>query len=605
LLPFAFSPAKSAPAYMKASRFIHSPGVLFSSLFLAIALLAACSSTTDRDSGSVIMTTQADLILANGTIYTMAGSVSAVEALAIGKGHILAVGHPTVVNAMAGPATQVIDLNGKVVFPGFHDLHVHPIFAGMQAGRCIIPQGSELSRIREIVQACAVRAEPGAWITGGQWDASAIGQVPDRSMIDDVTPDNPVLLGDTSEHSAWANTRAIELAGINADTPNPPGGIIERDARGIPTGILRETAIRLVRQHIPEPDEGQVKSALAWGIAEMLANGITAFTEASTGYSSSVLKELRAYAALADAGILKQRVRICLPWAPGNQALEHAIATRDAYRRDRVSTDCVKVFLDGVPTDSHTAAMLEPYQGTVAGRDDDASRYGFLLIDQDTINTAVARFDAMGLTVKFHTAGDAAVRAGLRGIEYARRINGDSGLRHNVGHCTFIAREDMALARRIGATFEMSPYLWSPSPINDDITTAVGMDRISRVWPVREAIASGALVVPGSDWSVVPSVNPWIAIEALVTRERPGGSSDSFGKSESISLQQAIELFTLNSAKQMGTADRHGRIEPGMPADLVIVDRDPYRIPVWDLHKVTVTHTIIDGELVFRRTTPE
>ena len=262
---------------------------------------------------------------------------------------------------------------------------------------------------------------------------------------------------------------------------------------------------------------------------------------------------------------------------------------------ERISPDCVKIFLDGVPTDSHTAAMLEPYEGTVEGRDDEASRYGMLLEEQGALDEAVTRFDAMGLTVKFHAAGDAAVRAGLQAVASARRANGDSGLWHNVGHSTFVAFDDMPLAREIGASFEMSPYLWSPSPINDSITAAVGAERIRRVWPVREVIEAGALAVPGSDWSVVPSVNPWIAIEALVTRERPGGSEDSFGKEQAITVEQAIRMFTVNAAKHMGNTGRLGSIEPGKLADLVVIDRDPYEIPVTELHRIRVMHTLING----------
>jgi hypothetical protein len=243
--------------------------------------------------------------------------------------------------------------------------------------------------------------------------------------------------------------------------------------------------------------------------------------------------------------------------------------------------------------------MLEPYADAVEGRDDDASRYGMLLLEQSVINEAVTRFDEQGLTVKFHAAGDAAVRSGLDAIAAAREANGMSALHHNVGHCTFISKEDLSRAQALNATFELSPYLWSPSPINDDITKAIGPERIERVWPFREAIDSGALVVAGSDWAVVPSVNPWIAIEALVTREEAGGSDRSFGKPQAIGLNEAIDLFTVNSAKHMGTEKQLGRIEPGMLADFIVVDRNPFEVPATELHRTEVLMTFIDGEKVF------
>jgi len=333
----------------------------------------------------------------------------------------------------------------------------------------------------------------------------------------------------------------------------------------------------------------------------MLSYGITSYTEAALGFSGGLAREIEVYADMAGEGLLKQRTRLCMTWKPGDEAAEEVIARRNLYARDNLRPDCVKIFLDGVPTDSHTAAMLEPYSDTVPGRDDEASRYGLLLVDQQKLNDALIRFDAMGLTVKFHAAGDAAVRAGLDAIDAAREANGFSGVLHDVGHCTFIAREDLPRAREIAATFELSPYLWGPTPINDDITAATGEERIERVWPFREAIDAGALVVPGSDWAVVPSVNPWPAVETLVTREEAGGSKEHFGEPQGITLEEAIQLFTVNSARHLGLADKVGSIEKGLLADLVVLDRNPFEIPVRELHEVTVLRTMVNGETVYLR----
>ena len=524
------------------------------------------------------------------------------EASAISShGWIVAVGSATDVAKLRGKTTEVVDLAGQAVLPGFTDMHVHPVFAGLQAQRCVVPQGSTLESLQEAVKRCVAKAAPNEWITGGQWDASAIGKPPTRAMLDAVAPNNPVLLGDTSEHSAWANSRALAIAGVDRNTKNPSLGIVERDARGEPTGVLREDAVTLVRRHVPPPTDAQIRAALKSSADLMLSYGITSFTEAAAGYSSTVEKEVAVYAALSDSGALKQRVRLCLSWTPGNADSEAVIAARNTFTRVRIAVDCVKIFLDGVPTDSHTAAMLEPYEGTVAGRMDEASRKGMLLLPQKTLDEAVTRFDSLGLAVKFHAAGDAAVRAGLNAIEAARRANGFSGVLHDVGHCTFVAREDLPRARAIGATFEVSPYLWDPSPINDDIAAAVGMARIQRVWPVREMIDAGALVVPGSDWSVVPSVNPWIAVETLVTRENPGGSVRSFGKAEAISLKEAIQLFTVNSARHRHLEGSLGAIAPGMLADLIVLSKDPYEIPARELHEIKVITTFIGGKPVFQR----
>lgn len=569
---------------------MRTPAPMALSFLLALTPFAA---------GNALAAPQVRLLLKDGRIHTPQGTVAA---MAIDeRGVIVAVGKSEDLASQSGSA-KVIDLQGKAVLPAFHDMHVHPLYAGLSAGRCSIPQGSTLADFRKGVGACVARSARGAWIIGGQWDASALGRSPTRAMLDAVSPNNPVLLDDTSGHSALTNTRALQAAGITRATRDPEAGIIERDSAGRPTGVLRESAIELVRKHVPPATEQEVRTALEWSLKRMLSYGITSFVEASVGFAAGFEQELAAYAALSDAHALKQRVRLCLTWAPGDARAEAMIAARNQFARERLSLDCIKIFLDGVPTDSHTAAMLDPYEGTVSGRTDEASRKGMLLVKQDVLDAAVTRFDRMGLTVKFHAAGDAAVRAGLNAIEAARKVNGFSGQMHDVGHCTFVSKEDLPRARAIGATFEASPYLWAPSPINDTIIAAVGQRRIDRVWPVREMIDAGAPVVPGSDWSVVPSVNPWIAVEMLVTREQSGGSDQSFGKAEAVTLNEAIDLFTVNSARHMGRADQVGRIEPGMVADVIIVDREPYDAPVHTLHDISVVMTIIRGEVVYERT---
>jgi predicted amidohydrolase YtcJ len=557
---------------------------------LAALLTAAASAGPPAEADS------ADVVFSGGKIRMPSGWA---DAMAVQRGIIVAVGSDESVRHWRGPKTRVVDLGGRTVLPGLHDVHVHPLFAGITEQQCRVPQGASLAELQRRLKACVERGPPGQWVVGGQWDAPALGQPPNRLQLDAVSAFQPVLLDDTSGHSAWANSRALVLSGVTRATTDPTGGIIERDAAGEPTGVLRESAIELVRQHVPKPGAAAVRSALKWALREMLAVGITSYTEASVGFVAGSDIELDTYAALADAGALKQRVTLCLTWAPGSEDAERVIARRNLYARARLRPDCVKIFLDGVPTDGHTAAMLEPYADAVAGRQDDASRYGMLMVPQEVLDAAVTRFDRMGLTVKFHAAGDAAVRAGLHAIEVARAANGYSGLMHNVGHCTFVAKEDLVRARGAGATFEVSPYLWAPSPINDSITAAVGSELIKRVWPVREMIDAGALVVPGSDWAVVPSVNPWIGIETLVTREVVGGSSNSFGKAEAITVTEALDLFTVNAARQERAAHQLGRLETGMLADLIVLSQDPYAVPAAKLHDTKVLMTFIAGNQVF------
>jgi predicted amidohydrolase YtcJ len=554
---------------------------------MALLAVSAAQAVNLKDVG------EAGLILTNGQICTETGTA---EAIAIEKhGVIVAVGSTDMIAQYKGSGTKVVNLAGDTVLPGLHDTHVHPS-SGYKQG-CNFEQGSSLKKVQETIAECVKESKENDWITGGQWDADSLGGMPNRQMLDKVSPDNPVVLRDISGHSSWANSLALEMSGINRDTPNPKGGIIERDKNGHPTGVLREAAGRLIKYMGKPPTPEETQAALMWALNEMLSYGITSLTDAAVSRDLA-----KTYVALADAGKLKQRVRLCFTWSPKNVYADTVITERNLYARDRVCPDCVKIFLDGVPTDSHTAAMVEPYADTVEGRDDQASRKGLLLVPTEDLKQAVTRFDAMGLTVKFHAAGDAAVRQGLDAIEAARLANGFSGQHHNTGHNSFVQMSDIRRARNIAATFEMSPYIWYPNPIIADIAKAIGPERMKRWTPVKDAIDGGGLVVPGSDWAVVPSVNPWIAIETLVTRQKPGGSGDTLGEAEKITLKQAIDLFTVNSARQMGNANKTGRIEPGMLADLIVIDRNPYEIPITEVHKTIVKKAIINGEVVYDRT---
>lgn len=542
---------------------------------------------------------QADLILSGGQIRTPDGWA---EALAIQNGVIVAVGTRAEVDAARHAATRVVDLDGAAVFPGLNDMHVHPLGAGLMQFQCLFPQGSTREQIAAAVGACAAERADGEWIVGGQWDAASFGPEPmDRAVLDAAAPNNPVALVDISAHSLWVSSRALELAGITAGTANPPGGVIERDADGRITGVLRESAGGLVRRMIPPTTPDQALQALRWSLDLMLSYGITSFTDALADEMA-----LRAYAALADQGHLTQRVRVCMMWRGAafgavDSGTPSHVVQRNLYARERVSPTCIKLALDGVPTDGHTAAMVEPYEDGGQGGEREK---GLLMVPPATLDALLTELDAQGFTVKLHAAGDGAVRAGLDAIEAARRANGYSGQLHEVSHNSFVQPSDIRRARGIAATFEMSPYIWYPNPIIPDIAKAVGAQRMQRWIPVKDAIDAGALVVAGSDWSVVPSVNPWLAIETLVTRQAPGGEGEPLGESQRITLEQAFELFTVNAARQLGARSRLGTIERGMLADLVVVDRNPFEIPITEVHAVEVLMTLIEGEVVYEAPAP-
>ena len=551
---------------------------------------------TTQPVANVTSTRHPDLIICNGQFYTGSGWVDAIACL---EGRILQTGTNDEVLSSTGPDTQIIDLCGDPVLPGFNDMHVHPLLAGIRKRECQIPQGSDMVGFRAAVSSSLSSLSEGRWLTGGQWDAATLGKVPDRSDIDDITGDVPALLNDTSGHSALANTAALAIAGITAATPDPAQGIIERRADGSPTGVLRERAIELVLAFQPKPSQSELCEAVRVAHQELLSVGVTSCTEASIGMVAGTEAELCAYRDVIAAGQLHQRTRIFLIWEPNDPEKNESIATRTRFAHPLLDLNCVKIHLDGVPTDGHTAAMLEPYVSEMKDRSDAAARFGLLLQDPETLNDAVAKFDAQGIVVKYHSVGDRAVRMGLDAIEHARKANGHAGSLHEIGHSTFVAFDDIHRARNINAVFELSPYLWGPCPINDDIRSAVGEDRIHRIWPFREIIDAGAMIVAGSDWPVVSDPNPWPAIETMLTREAPGGSVESFGKMQSIELADAIDIFTSRPAEILGKGHELGRIAAGYLADIIVLDRNPFDIATRDLHKVKVRASFVEGKLVW------
>ncbi|WP_375261960.1 amidohydrolase [Palleronia sp.] len=522
----------------------------------------------------------ADMVFRGGTVYTPQGFETA---MAVENGVIVAFGDAA--EAMSEGA-EVVELDGATVLPGLHDSHVHAVSAGLKQTQCLIPQGSDMETLLDIVAECAADAAPGAWIQGGSYETSTLGARPTAAALDEVAPDNPVVLTDVSLHSRWANTAALDAAGIDADTQAPENGIIERGDDGAPTGVLHESATGLVESAIPAPSAEELETALALAQDQMLSHGITAIMEALADGPT-----MQAYATLAEAGEFKQRAITCITVRD-----PEAIEQRGSFAIDPVEPRCVKLFLDGVPTDSNTAAMLAPYEH---GAYDGEPGTGMLMVPQDELNAQVAKFDAMGMMTKIHAAGDGAVRAAIRAIEYAREENGPVGPTHNIAHLSFVAPEDFERARAAGAVMEFSPYIFFDHPIVQGIRHAVGDARMERWIPVADAIDAGVLSVAGSDWPVVPFVNPWPAIETLVTRQAPGGSETETGASQKITVVQALDLFTRNAAQLHGRAHLTGTLELGKLADLAIIDRNIFEIDPTEIHDTTVIATYIGGEEVY------
>lgn len=538
----------------------------------------------------------ADLVLLRGRVYTQDPAKPWAQALAIRGGRLVAVGTDGEARGFAGPRTRVVDLGGKTVLPGFHDAHVHPIAAGVELGQCyLVGAGSE----REIVGRVKAyaRTQPGRrWIVGSGWDLTLFsGASPHKRVLDAVVPDRPVALWSADGHSVWANSIALRLAGIGRGMPDPPAGRIERDPRtGEPTGTLRESAAEIVGALVPAPGKQELERALSRAQDILASHGIVSVFEASAGKDF-----LETYAAAARAGKLKLRVRAAMSWAEA-EAAGGAIATllawQKRYRAPGFSPDAVKLFVDGV-VEARTAALLEPYllNGAPATGGDSLGKPGFTA---ERLGAIVADLDRAGLQVHMHAIGDGAVRMGLDAIAAAQGAGGRRDARHVLAHLEMIDRADLPRFGALGAVAAIQPLWAYRDDYIENLTVPVlGPERTNRVYPFGSLARAGAALAGGSDWSV-SSPSPLEAIQVAVTRQSPDAQSAGgavLGAAEKLTLSQAIGAYTLGGARAGFEEDGSGAIVAGKWADLVVLDRNPFEVPLRQVGRIRVLWTLCAG----------
>jgi len=543
-----------------------------------------------------------DLVLLGGKVYTVDPALPWADAIAILDQRIIAVGSNDDIAALAGPNTIAMDLGGRLVLPGINDAHVHAIWGGIKdLFQCNFPFSATPQEIAATVAGCVAAQTDSEWIQGGQWTSDFFVNndiASPRGLLDAVSGDKAVVLNDDSGHNYWANSRALQLAGISAETPDPPGGYFVRDPQtGEPNGVLMES-FSLIRQAVPRWTDEQHLAGARYAASTANAYGITAFKDASAEAADA-----RAYQTLDREGGLTVRVATSLYAvdAEGKTSLDMAVLEqmRDSYRSPRVFTDFVKIFLDGVPTASRTAAMLEPYLPT---HDGDEPVYGSLHHEPAALAAAVVELDRRGFTVKIHAAGDRSIRVALDAIEAARAANGDSGLRHELAHAEYIHPDDLPRFAALGAVADFSPYIWYPSPITESVVGALGA-RGKRMWPARDLLEHEAPMLAGSDWpAAVPDMNPWTGMEALVTRRDPAGVyPGSWWPEQALTLEEAIKIYTIDGAAALRLEPITGSISAGKSADLIVLNQDLFSIAPERIGDTLVDYTFFEGHLVHER----
>lgn len=544
----------------------------------------------------------ADLVFHGGPVFTASAVRRPATGVAVTGGRIVAVGHDEV-REFIGPKTEVVDLSGRMLVPGFQDAHVHPVWGGLDMMRCdLAPFSTRDDYLKRIAGYEAERPDD-EWILGGGWMMSAFpGGTPTAADLDSVVPDRPAFLPNRDGHGAWVNSRALELAGIDRDTPDPSDGRIERDAEGNPSGTLHEGAMSLVNRLLPETPLVEAKKALLLAQRYLHSLGITSWQDAILGDYGDAGNPADAYQALAGEGTLTARVRGALWWnrSRGVEQIDELVGHRERLGAGRFTTGTVKIMADGV-AENFTAAMLDPYLDA-CGHSHLGS--GIEFVDPAVLREAVPRLDALGFQVHFHAIGDRAVRNALDAVATAREANGWRDNRHHVAHIQVIHPDDVGRFRALGVAANMQALWATLEPQMVELTLPfLGKERSAWQYPFGDLMRSGAVLAAGSDWSV-SSPDPLAAIHVAVNRMAGPGHEE--GDYEPFLPDQALDLATALTAYTAGSAyvnhlDDTGEVRVGALADLAVLDRDPFAAPSEEIGLTIVEQTFVEGHRVYAR----
>ncbi|MDA0992586.1 MAG: amidohydrolase [Proteobacteria bacterium] len=551
-------------------------------------LISACSKTeVPAESPG------ADIAFTNGRIYTVDADRTWAEAVAISGGQIVYVGSNAGIDEHVGSHTKVVDLKGRMMLPAFQDSHIHPIGGGIEASACDLNGLNDLAAYRSVIGEYAAANPDVEWITGGGWAMSVFGPggAPSRTIIDELVPDRPVFLSSQDGHTGWANSRALEIAGINKDTPDPVDGRIDRDPQtGEAIGSLQEGAMSLVARHVPADSPATRQQGLIYAQNMLHGFGITSIQDASARRES-----LEAYAALERSGQLKLRVVASLWWERdrGAEQVEDLLALREEFNKGGLlRPTTVKIMMDGV-MENYTAAMLEPYLIPSGSR-------GIPMVQPDVLDQVVPLLDKQGFQVHFHSIGDAAIRYALDAIEEASLENGQLGNRHHISHIQMWDPADIPRFQELGVVANFQPvWAYADDYVTELTIPFIGEERARWMYPIKSVQDTGAVIAFGSDWSV-STANPLPQMETAVTRKDATDDSDTaFIPEERIDLETAIVAFTINAAFVNKQEDETGSIEIGKLADLIVLDQNLFEIDPDDISEAKVLLTLFGGEAVY------
>lgn len=539
---------------------------------------------------------QIDAAFVHGKVVTMDLRGTVADAVAVAHGRVLAVGRTDDVLDLAGPRTRVVDLQGRLLLPGFTDCHTHfHSYSLQESGQVLDLRGARsLDEALSMIAHRAAKLSPGEWLQGGRWDKNQWpddratsrkrlrrgGDFPTKEALDTVVPQNPAFLKSKDGHSAWVNSAALDIAGITAETATPPGGAILRDSTtGEPTGVLQESASGLVRRHIPEPTLPRIREAIRDGMRAANALGVTGI------HNIEGPDVFEAFQLLESDSELTLRVVSYLPRASLDDAV--ALGLRSGFGGAWHRLGGVKLMLDGA-LGSQTAAMLEPFEGS-----DNA---GLLEMSEDELCELACKASENGLNIAVHAIGDRANHILVNVLERLAQEGIGVGVRHRVEHAQHLAAEDVHRFGRLGLIASMQPV-----HLYDDIAIAERRlgGRSAGMFLFRSLLRAGARLCFGSD-APVESIDPLAGLHAAVARQRRDGTPpEGWHPEERLGMMEALHAYTAAAAHAGGNETIAGSIEPGKLADFAVLSHDVTALPADELRQARVEMTVVDGETVY------
>ena len=547
----------------------------------------------------------ADVILLGGHIYRADAQSPEAEAVVIEGDTIVYVGSRQGAERYRTPATRVINTEGKMVLPGFHDAHLHTFMGGRSLVGCDVANAPDIESTEAILKSC-LASSSSSWLVAEGLNLAFFGESgPLLDWLNAIAGDRPMLLRASDGHSVAVNTVALKMANITAATSAPPSGVIERDEYGEPSGTFRESAMALVEQVVPQLTEQERLNVMRTAIDAINKAGITSVFDAWVGAPDIV-----AYRTLEAQNELSIRVRAALAYGYGDLfavdtpfVYEQQLKDREALSGDRFTLAAVKLFIDGV-LEGETAALVSPYLHKSGYR-------GELTYPQAELNNIVANLANNDLQVYTHAVGDGGVRVIVNAFEFAEQAHGRKDLRHHISHLQLIHPDDHGRFAELNVVANFQA-LWA---VPDDWVIqlnlpVVGLDRVHRMYPIASIAESGAMLVGGSDWNV-SSLNPLDAIEVAVLRHDWQANDaltndelsqlDVLNRSERVDLDTMLKAYTINAAWSMHQEALTGSLTPGKRADIVVLSDDLFAIPPQLISTVKVEKTFIDGQLVYQR----